>query len=134
MLYELIAVVRPPAEPQKFKSANINSQVRPGRLNEVKEIAKTSGSLILTNAGVIRGLTNWGTFLLPKPKSQIGTAAKHYTGHYFIMRFDAGARTQHIVRKTLGLDPRLLRYSVVKMGRGLEEIKGVGGKVEGGGS
>ena len=49
------------------------------------------------------------------------------------MRFDAGARTQHIVRKTLGLDPRLLRYSVVRMGKTLEDIKNVPGIVEAGG-
>lgn len=113
------------------------SQVRPGRLNEVKEIARTTGGLILSSRGVIRGITNWGTFLLPKPKGQAGASssqtAKHYTGHYFIMRFDAGAKTQHVVRKTLGLDPRLLRYSVVKMGTTLQDIKDVGGQVEGGG-
>lgn len=49
------------------------------------------------------------------------------------MRFDAGAKTQHVVRKTLGLDPRLLRYSVVKMGTTLQDIKDVPGVVEGGG-
>lgn len=46
------------------------------------------------------------------------------------MRFDASAQTQHILQRTLGLDPRLLRYSVVKLGSKLEEVKDVPGRAE----
>lgn len=46
------------------------------------------------------------------------------------MRFDSSAQTQHVVQRTLGLDPRLLRYSVVKMGSKLEDIKDVAGRAE----
>jgi small subunit ribosomal protein S6 len=46
------------------------------------------------------------------------------------MRFDASARAQHTLRKTWASDPRLLRFSVVKMGNTLEEICDVGGKAE----
>ncbi len=35
-----------------------------------------------------------------------------------------------MVRTTLGLDPRMIKFSVVKMGRTLEEIKDVAGNVE----
>ncbi|TKA69552.1 hypothetical protein B0A49_05736 [Cryomyces minteri] len=110
MLYELIAVVRP------------------GKLFEVKEIARTTGNIVLNAGGVVRGITNWGTFPLPKPLRKHQTL--HHTGHYFIMRFDSSARAQHAVRRTLGLDPRMIRYSVVKMGSTLEQIKEVGGKAE----
>ncbi|KAK5117798.1 hypothetical protein LTR85_008773 [Meristemomyces frigidus] len=104
-------------------------EVRPGRgVNEIKEIAKTTGNIILSAGGVVRGITNWGTFLLPKPARKQG--AIYNQGHYFILRFDSGAKTQHAVRRTLGLDPRMIRYSVVKMGSTLEEIRGVGGKAE----
>lgn len=34
------------------------------------------------------------------------------------------------MRRTLGLDPRMIRYSVVKMGSKLEEIADVAGKAE----
>ncbi|KAF2835396.1 ribosomal protein S6-containing protein [Patellaria atrata CBS 101060] len=110
MLYELIGIVRP------------------GKLHEIKEIAKTAGSTVLNSGGVIRGITNWGTFLLPKPtrKHQV----LHHTGHYFIMRFDSSARTQHAVRRTLSLDPRMIRYSIVNMGSKLQDIKDIGGKAE----
>jgi len=35
-----------------------------------------------------------------------------------------------MVQRTLGLDPRLLRFSVVKMGSTLEEVKDVAGKAD----
>lgn len=44
------------------------------------------------------------------------------------MRFDSSAKTQHAVKRTLGLDPRMIRYSMVKMGDKLEDIRDVGGK------
>lgn len=46
------------------------------------------------------------------------------------MRFDASGPVQSAVRRTLGLDPRMVRFSVVKLGDKLEEIKHVDGKVE----
>ncbi|GAB7345659.1 hypothetical protein MBLNU457_3947t1 [Dothideomycetes sp. NU457] len=102
--------------------------VRPGNLAEVREIAKTTGTLIINSGGVVRGITNWGTFLLPKPLRRHNSL--YHAGHYFIVRFDASARTQHAVRRTMGLDPRMIRYSVVKMGSKLGEISDVPGTVE----
>jgi small subunit ribosomal protein S6 len=46
------------------------------------------------------------------------------------MRFDSSGPVQAAVRRTLGLDPRMIRFSVVKLGDKLEEIKDVEGKVE----
>lgn len=46
------------------------------------------------------------------------------------MRFDSSVATQRAMKKTIGLDPRLLRHSVIKMGSTLQEIKDVGGKAE----
>lgn len=89
---------------------------------------RTAGGLILESGGVVRGLTNWGTFYLPKPARKQG--ATYHEGHYFILRFDASPRTQHAVRRTLGLDPRMIRYSVVGLGSKLEEIKDVPGKAD----
>lgn len=43
------------------------------------------------------------------------------------MRFDSSAQTQHAVKRTMGLDPRMIRYSMVKLGSTLEDIKDVAG-------
>ncbi|KAL7272705.1 hypothetical protein RUND412_004469 [Rhizina undulata] len=107
MLYELIAVVRR------------------GNLMEVREIAKTAGMIVLNNGGVVRGYTNWDQLLLPKRTTK--HQAQHYFGHYFVMRFDANPATQAQVRKTLGLDPRMIKFSVVKLGDKLSEVAGVSG-------
>lgn len=46
------------------------------------------------------------------------------------MRFDSSARAQHLLRKTWNADPRLLRFSVVKMAGKFEDICDVGSRVE----
>jgi len=110
MLYELIAVVRP------------------GNVNEVKEIARTAGSLILRSGGIIRGLRNWGIFTLPTVTRK--HQAIYREGHYFIMRFDASSKIQDEVRQTLGLDPRMIKFSSVKLGNGkLESMGKIGGRI-----
>ncbi|KAI1766076.1 ribosomal protein S6 [Hypoxylon sp. FL1150] len=98
MLYELIGIVRP------------------GNLAEVKEIVFTAGQLVLQQRGVIRGLSNWGVFLLPKAIS--AHQMRHHSGHYFAMRFDSSVRTQEAVRNMLALDPRMIRHAAVKLGDG----------------
>mgnify|MGYP003740238263 CR=1 FL=1 len=82
----------------------------------------------MRSGGVVRGYTNWGTFRLPKPTTK--HQARHTEGHHFIMRFDASGPVQQAVRRTLSLDPRMIRFSVVKLGNKLDEIKDVPGKVE----
>jgi small subunit ribosomal protein S6 len=96
--------------------------------NTIYRIARTAGNQVLSAGGVVRGLTNWGTFLLPKPARKQG--ALYHNGHYFIMRFDSSAKTQHAVKRTLGLDPRMIRYSMVKVGTKLDEVRDVGGKAD----
>lgn len=54
--------------------------------------------------------------------------AYHDHGHYFVMRFDANAETQQRVRHTLGLDPRMVRLSIVKMGTKLDVLSQIQGK------
>ncbi|KAM4062648.1 ribosomal protein [Hirsutella rhossiliensis] len=98
MLYELIAIVRP------------------GNVAEVKEIAHTVGSMVLRNGGVVRGMSNWGIFSLPKPTSI--HQMKHTHGHYFVMRYDASTKVHQDLRTTLRLEPRMIRSAHVKLGDG----------------
>jgi len=112
MLYELIAVVRP------------------GNLVEVKEIARTAGNLILRSGGTIRGITNWGISTLPK--RTVKHQASYTAGHYFVMRFDSSSQAQEDVRTTLGLDPRMIRFSSVKLGDGTLDGKAGIGRIGGG--
>lgn len=91
-------------------------------------VARTAGSLILKNGGVIRGLNNWGVFSLPRKVHKNQTV--HSEGRYFIMRYDSSSKTQQEVRNTLGLDPRLIRLSSIKLGDGtLEKTSRIGGAI-----
>ena len=55
---------------------------------------------------------------------------QHYSGHHFLIRFDASPGVQRLVRKTIAVDPRMIRCGVVKMGDTLKEVAGVEGKVQ----
>lgn len=47
-----------------------------------------------------------------------------------MMRYDASSKTQDDVRTTLGLDPRMVKFSSVKMGDGtLEGMCRIGGDI-----
>jgi small subunit ribosomal protein S6 len=99
----------------------VSNKVRTGpkgapNLSEVKEIVQTAGSLVLQQGGVIRSLANWGVFALPRAVSR--NQMRHYNGHYFVMRYDASVATQEQVRTTLGLDPRVVRSTSVRLGDG----------------
>lgn len=82
---------------------------------------------MLRQGGVIRDIANWGTFTLPKPVSR--HEMRHTRGHYFVMRFDAGVRTQDEISRNLRLDPRMIRTSSVKLGDGRLETLSKFGKV-----
>ena len=98
--------------------------MRPGKVQEVRDIARSAGNLILASNGVIRSLQNWGPFLLPR-KTRVHQMT-HSSGQYFIMRFDSSAQAQQMVKRTLGLDPRMVKFTVLKLGRTLEEVGKVG--------
>ncbi|KAI1485029.1 ribosomal protein S6 [Biscogniauxia mediterranea] len=98
MLYELVGIVRP------------------GNLAEVREIVLGAGQLVLQQKGVIRDISNWGVFSLPKAISK--HQMRHHVGHYFAIRFDSSIKTQDAVRNMLALDPRMIRHTSVKLGDG----------------
>ncbi|KAH8653703.1 30S ribosomal protein S6 [Xylariales sp. PMI_506] len=98
MLYELIGIVRP------------------GNVAEVKEIVLAAGNLILQNQGVVRGVSNWGVFALPRTLSK--HQLQHKRGHYFAMRFDSSSAVQDAVKQVLAKDPRMIRYASTKLGDG----------------
>lgn len=132
MLYEMIAVVSSTswALASDIHSVINHSQVRPGSIQEVKDLALSASLAILRSGGVVRSLTNWGPFLLTRPFRKHKT--KYDTGHHFILRFDCAPEVQRQVRKATAIDPRMIRCGVVRIGKQgtLAEICGVeGGRV-----
>lgn len=95
-----------------------------------RSIARIAGREILRNKGVIRGITNWGVSQLHNGARGKTGKTTHHAGHWFIMRFDASSQTQHNIRRLMGLEPRLLRCTVVRMGHKLGDIADVPGQAE----
>jgi small subunit ribosomal protein S6 len=95
-------------------------------------ICRNTGLQVLRNKGVIRGITNWGQFDLPRPITKHQT--QHHLGHYFIMQFDSSVAVQTEIKRNLGLDPRMIRFSVVKLGNKLgttqESMEHFDGKIQ----
>ncbi|KAG5979380.1 hypothetical protein E4U55_005234 [Claviceps digitariae] len=98
MLYELIGIARP------------------GNIKEVKDLVTVVGKIVLSQGGVVRGITNWGVFSLPKPVNAHEKKQTH--GHYFVMRYDSSVKVHEEVRNTLRLEPRMIRAAHVKLGDG----------------
>lgn len=73
-------------------------------------------------------MRNWGVLRLPTRVHK--NQAIYDEGHYFIMRFDTSSPTQEKVRTTLSLDPRMVRFSSVKLGDG-KLLPGKGSGVRG---
>ena len=111
-----------------WPSKLLHPQTRNTNISFFSRIARTAGNLILAQGGVVRGITNWGPFLLTKPTKK--NQMRHDSGHHFIMRFDASPAVQRLVRKTIAIDPRMIRCGVVKMGERLKDIVDVKGTVD----
>lgn len=128
--------IGPPRQPQRGSRVCFHQQPRllPScvlpivNIDRLSRIARNAGLQVIRSGGVVRGFTNWGAFRLPKVTTK--HQARYSEGHHFIMRFDASGPVQSSIRRTLGLDPRMINFSVVKLGDKLEEIKDVEGKVE----
>lgn len=75
---------------------------------------------------MIRGLQNHGVYALPRPV--VRHQMKHDKGHHFVMRYDASADAHAGVRRTMRLDPRVIRSGHVKVSdQKLEGMSGFGG-------
>lgn len=84
--------------------------------------------MILRQGGVIRDISNWGVFHLPRPVSLNQT--RYTKGHYFVLRYDSGIRTHEELTRTLRVDPRVIRAGGVKLGDGKLETLSRFGEVQ----
>ena len=91
-------------------------------------IVLAAGQLILRQGGVIRDISNWGVFHLPRAISL--NQSRYAKGHYFVLRYDSGIRTHQDLIKTLRIDPRVIRSGGVKLGDGKLETLSKFGEVQ----
>ncbi|ORY75338.1 ribosomal protein S6 [Leucosporidium creatinivorum] len=90
------------------------------QLAPLRALTTTTTSLILANGGVVRSLDHWGTRHLPQ-KMRRGDGSS-LTGDYWTMRFDANPPTVAALNERLRLDPRVLRWTTLKVGATLQAV------------
>lgn len=100
MLYEVIGIARAVGKETATQ--------------ETKEILRTVGKLIINNRGVVRDIQHWGIKPLPKIMKKHGDS--YVYGSYFYMKFDSSPSVQSEITRTLGVDRRMIRSTVVKLG------------------
>lgn len=91
----------------------------------------------MNHGGVVRNLDSWGTLTLPqrmhrrKQWHNIGEyvlsivkalAPSHTTGSYWTMDFDASPKTLHSLSGLLRHDPRVIRWTMIKLGEKVEDV------------
>jgi ribosomal protein S6 len=75
---------------------------------------------------VVRGISNWGVFSLPRPISI--HQMKHTHGHYFVMRYDSSTKVHEEIRNNMRLEPRMIRATHVRLSDGRLESMAKFGK------
>lgn len=99
MLYEIVGIAR---------------AVGPTPIKETQDIIRTIGKLIVNNRGVVRKIENME--IRPLPKIMKKNRQSFIVGSHFYIRFDASPGVQSEVFRTLRVDPRMIRSTIVKVG------------------
>ncbi|KAJ7072242.1 ribosomal protein S6 [Mycena amicta] len=86
----------------------------------IQGLAKQSILHILDAGGVVRKIDSWGTRALPQRMRRHGNY--HEIGDYWTMHFDTAPRTLLTLNSLMRQDPRVIRWTVLKLGSRPEDI------------
>jgi len=89
----------------------------------ISELVKQTAEAVMQRGGVVRSLDSWGTRLLPAVMKR--HEQRHTVGDYWTIHFDASPPVMKSVNFQLGKDPRVIRWTVTKLGEKLNDIAGV---------
>ncbi|KAF8513028.1 ribosomal protein S6 [Hysterangium stoloniferum] len=86
----------------------------------IKELVTTCATHVMDAGGVVRSINSWGTRTLPARK--LSHKRWHTVGDYWTMHFDTNPRTLHELNRKLRQDPRVIRWTMTKLGEKIEDI------------
>ncbi|CCL99862.1 uncharacterized protein FIBRA_01887 [Fibroporia radiculosa] len=86
----------------------------------LKQLVHQASSHVLTNGGVVRRFYNMGTLSLPQRMRR--HKQYHQIGDYWMMYFDASPRTLHDLNAIMRRDPRVVRWTMLKLGDRVEDM------------
>jgi small subunit ribosomal protein S6 len=111
----------------------------------IRELVRQSAMHVMNSGGVVRKINSWGTLALPQkmkrngPLQNVGEWVEwHYpclsclTPHlysYWTLHFDASPRTLRSLNGIMRRDPRVLRWTVLKLADTLEDLAKQGQKM-----
>ncbi|KAK0520211.1 hypothetical protein OC834_000366 [Tilletia horrida] len=80
----------------------------------LRDLVKSTSQLILTNGGAVRGMQYWGRRTLPQRTRR--HQQYHNEGDYFLLHFDTNPRVLSTLSSRLRADPRVIRWTTLKLG------------------
>ncbi|KAJ7045611.1 ribosomal protein S6, partial [Mycena alexandri] len=86
----------------------------------IQGLVRQSALHILDSGGVVRKINSLGTRSLPQRMRRHGNY--HEIGDYWTMHFDTAPRTLRTLNGLMRQDPRVIRWTVLKLGSRPEDI------------
>ncbi|KAJ7770132.1 hypothetical protein DFH07DRAFT_266167 [Mycena maculata] len=83
-------------------------------------LVSQSATHIMDAGGVVRKIDSWGTRILPQRMRRHGNY--HEIGDYWTMHFDTAPRTLLTLNSIMRRDPRVIRWTVLKLASRPEDI------------
>ncbi|PFH51561.1 hypothetical protein AMATHDRAFT_142313 [Amanita thiersii Skay4041] len=91
----------------------------------IKQLVHQTATHVMHAGGVVRRLESLGSLPLPqRMKRHSGKYQKR--GDYWTMQFDTAPRTLQSLNELMRQDPRVLRWTILKMGSDVETIAASG--------
>ncbi|PPQ97376.1 hypothetical protein CVT26_006610 [Gymnopilus dilepis] len=94
--------------------------------NQIRELVRQSALHVMNNGGVVRNINSWGTMTLPQRMKRHGTPQS--VGDYWTLHFDCSPRTLRSLNGIMRRDPRVLRWTVLKLADKIEDLAKKGEK------
>ncbi|KAH9847635.1 ribosomal protein S6 [Lenzites betulinus] len=86
----------------------------------IKDLVTRAASHVLDNGGVVRRLDSWGTQTLPQRMRR--AKVYHRIGDYWTMQFDASPATLRGLNNIMRHDPRVIRWTSLKVGEKVDDV------------
>ncbi|EPQ57586.1 hypothetical protein GLOTRDRAFT_105066 [Gloeophyllum trabeum ATCC 11539] len=86
----------------------------------IKSLVRQAALHIMDNGGVVRKIDSWGTRALPQRMRR--HTQYHTAGDYWMMYFDTSPRVLREFNSIMRKDPRVIRWTTLKIGDKVEDI------------
>ncbi|GLB37509.1 putative ribosomal protein S6 [Lyophyllum shimeji] len=86
----------------------------------IKELVRQTATHVMNAGGVVRAINSLGTLTLPQRMRR--HKVTHSMGDYWTIHFDTAPRTLRSLNSIMRRDPRVIRWTVLKLGDKVEDI------------